>query len=268
MLSEDEKLIFSDGERTIFNDGEKTIFNEVQRKMFGALDRTVFGEVERTVFGEVNKTVFTETKKPVFTETITPVFTEHITPVFTETAIADPSKVKVLLTIVGESASIDGIFKVSNSLEIDCEVKGVLEVDGKLKIQKNGRVNADVTTVDAEIIGKYEGNMVASGTVIINETGVLSGNVRTDSLIINKGGVFSGTVVRINELSDDKSIIMLKKVFALEEAKKKSQVVSVLVNPLLKNAVSGNNGGKNNGGNNNGGKNNGGKSSANVLLYQ
>jgi cytoskeletal protein CcmA (bactofilin family) len=114
------------------------------------------------------------------------------------------TKERVLLTIVGESATIEGKFKVSHSLEIDCEVRGTLEIDGKLTIQKNGYVNADVNTVDAEIIGKYDGNMAASGAVIINDTGVLSGSVKTDSLIINRGGIFSGSVVRIDESAKSK----------------------------------------------------------------
>ncbi len=106
---------------------------------------------------------------------------------------------RTLLTIVGDYASIDGKFKISQAIEVDCELKGKLTVDGKITIQKNGNVNADIKTREAEIIGKYEGNMEASGYVEIMETGVVVGNIKTDSLIINKGGIFSGTVTRITE---------------------------------------------------------------------
>jgi len=97
-----------------------------------------------------------------------------------------PEESRVLLTIVGDSAVLDGKFKISQSIDIDCEVKGKLNVDGKLTIQKNGLVSADVKTIDAEIIGMYEGNMEASGAVEIKETGIANGNMKTDSLIINK----------------------------------------------------------------------------------
>jgi cytoskeletal protein CcmA (bactofilin family) len=106
---------------------------------------------------------------------------------------------RTLLTIIGESAVIEGKFKVSRALEIDCEVKGQLDVDGQLIIQRNGYVNADVRTIDAEVIGKYEGNMEATGNVEIKETGIVNGNIKTDSLIINKGGMFAGNVIRITE---------------------------------------------------------------------
>lgn len=110
---------------------------------------------------------------------------------------------RTLLTIAGDSANIEGKFTISQSIEIDCEVSGELEIDGEIIIQKNGFVNADVKTTNATIIGKYEGNMEATGNVEIKETGTVNGNVKTDSLIINKGGIFSGNVTRINENSED-----------------------------------------------------------------
>ena len=108
-------------------------------------------------------------------------------------------KKRTLLTITGDSAVLDGKFKISQSIEIDCELKGKLTVDGKLTIQGNGFVSADVKTTEVEIIGKYEGNMEATGNVEIKETGIVVGNIKTDSLIINKGGIFSGNVTRISE---------------------------------------------------------------------
>ncbi|MCL5071783.1 MAG: polymer-forming cytoskeletal protein [Actinobacteria bacterium] len=106
---------------------------------------------------------------------------------------------RTLLTITGDSAVIEGKFKISKSIEIDCEVKGQLDVDGLVIIQRNGFVNADVKVTDAEVIGHYEGNMEASGNVEIKETGIVSGSIKTDSLIINKGGIFSGNVTRISD---------------------------------------------------------------------
>jgi cytoskeletal protein CcmA (bactofilin family) len=115
---------------------------------------------------------------------------------------------RTLLTITGESAVVEGKFIISKSIEIDCEVKGQLDVDGQVIIQRDGFVNADIKTINAEIIGRYEGNMEASGTVEIKETGIVSGNIKTDSLIINKDGIFSGNVSR----SSDSGGVSKKKV--------------------------------------------------------
>jgi cytoskeletal protein CcmA (bactofilin family) len=85
-----------------------------------------------------------------------------------------------LLTIIGEHAKIEGKFDIADSIQIECEVGGDLQVGGKLVIGEKGSVNANVQTVDAIIMGQYEGNMVASGNVEITSTGRVSGNIHTD----------------------------------------------------------------------------------------
>jgi cytoskeletal protein CcmA (bactofilin family) len=104
-----------------------------------------------------------------------------------------------LLTIIGDTAKIEGKFDIADSIQIECEVGGELNVGGKLVIGEKGKVNANVQTVDAIIMGHYEGNMVASGNVEITATGRVSGNIHTDSLVISKGGFFNGNVTKIED---------------------------------------------------------------------
>ena len=103
-----------------------------------------------------------------------------------------------LMTVVGDHARLEGKFEIADSIEIECEVSGELHVGGKLVICEKGTVNADVQTVDAVIMGHYEGTMVATGNVEITETGRVSGNIQTDSLVIAKGGFFDGNVTKMN----------------------------------------------------------------------
>ena len=104
-----------------------------------------------------------------------------------------------LLTVVGDTAKMEGKFQIADSIQIECEVGGELRVGGKLVIGEKGIVNADVETVDAIILGRYDGNMTATGNVEIAATGRVSGNIKTDSLVISKGGCFSGNVAKIND---------------------------------------------------------------------
>jgi cytoskeletal protein CcmA (bactofilin family) len=104
-----------------------------------------------------------------------------------------------LLTVVGETAKMEGKFEIADSIQIECEIGGELRVGGKLVIGERGVVNANVETVDAFIMGHYDGNMTATGNVEIAATGRVSGNIKTDSLVISKGGFFNGNVSKINE---------------------------------------------------------------------
>jgi cytoskeletal protein CcmA (bactofilin family) len=104
-----------------------------------------------------------------------------------------------LLSVLGASAKLEGKFDISDSIQIECEVGGEMTVGGKLVIGQSGVVHADVRTVDAVIMGRYEGHLVATGDVEITATGQVTGNIETDSLVIAKGGFFNGNVVRIRD---------------------------------------------------------------------
>jgi cytoskeletal protein CcmA (bactofilin family) len=109
------------------------------------------------------------------------------------------NKPPALLTIGGERAKVQGKFEIAESIQIECEIGGELSVAGRLVIGEKGVVTADVKTVDAVIMGHYEGNMVATGNVEIAKTGHVSGNIHTDSLVISKGGFFNGNVTKIQQ---------------------------------------------------------------------
>ena len=104
-----------------------------------------------------------------------------------------------LLAVVGEHAKLEGKFEIADSIQIECEVGGELTVGGKLVIGEKGIVHANVHTVDATVMGQYEGNLVASGSVEIAPTGRVTGNIQTDSLVISKGGFFNGNVTKMQE---------------------------------------------------------------------
>jgi cytoskeletal protein CcmA (bactofilin family) len=115
-----------------------------------------------------------------------------------------------LLTVVGEHAKMEGKFEITDSIQIECEIGGELQVGGKLVIGEKGVVNANVNTVDAIIMGHYDGNMVATGNVEITATGRVSGNIQTDSLVISKGGFFNGNVTKINEQGGGRPVYLIE----------------------------------------------------------
>ena len=119
--------------------------------------------------------------------------------IFDGTKAAITSGATQLLSVLGASAKLEGKFDISDSIQIECEVGGEMTVGGKLVIGQSGVVHADIRTVDAVIMGRYEGNLVATGDVEITATGKVTGNVETDSLVIAKGGFFNGNVVKIRE---------------------------------------------------------------------
>ena len=122
---------------------------------------------------------------------------------------SEHGKPVALLTIVGERARMEGKFDIADSVQVECEIGGELNVGGKLVIGEKGVVHANVQTVDAIIMGHYQGTMVATGNVEITESGRVSGNITTDSLVISKGGFFNGNVTKMNEQAHDERPVYL-----------------------------------------------------------
>src|SRR2546422_8433859 len=87
-----------------------------------------------------------------------------------------------LLTVVGDHARMEGKFEIADSIQIECEVGGELNVGVKLVIGGKGAVKANVKKGDAIIMGRYEGNMVGTRDAEMTETGRGKRNIQTHTL--------------------------------------------------------------------------------------
>ena len=92
--------------------------------------------------------------------------------------------------------------KMKGSVE-DC---GVLQVDGHfeasaqsndLKVSESGIFVGDADVHNAEIIGRFEGNITVKDKLVIRTTGVVTGTVRYGSISIESGGRISGDIQAI-----------------------------------------------------------------------
>jgi cytoskeletal protein CcmA (bactofilin family) len=104
-----------------------------------------------------------------------------------------------LLVVRGSSALLEGSFDIEDSIEVECELRGELTCGGTLVIGQQGRVSADVTTVNAVILGEYTGKMTASGSIEIAATGRANGTLSSHELVIAKGGLFTGSVAHMDD---------------------------------------------------------------------
>ena len=120
-----------------------------------------------------------------------------------------PARGAPVLTVFGGAAKLDGRLDIADSLQVDCEVAGELNVGGKLVIGAKGVVNANVQTVDILIMGRYDGNLVATGNVEVTKTGRVTGRIETDSLMIAKGGFFNGSVIKLQAGEDRQGLAPL-----------------------------------------------------------
>jgi cytoskeletal protein CcmA (bactofilin family) len=103
-------------------------------------------------------------------------------------AASDESTISKGLLIKGE---ITG----SESLFIDGKVEGGINLPGnRVTVGCNGRVTATVNVHEIVILGRVEGNVVATDRVDIRAEGSLSGDICVARIHIEDGAYFKGSI--------------------------------------------------------------------------
>ena len=98
------------------------------------------------------------------------------------------------ISIISEGVKINGEIHFPGSAKVDGIVVGDIISENTLTIGKEGSVESNIKTKNAVILGKFEGEMSASGLVEVASTGKFIGKLTQDSamLKIEKGGLFKG----------------------------------------------------------------------------
>jgi cytoskeletal protein CcmA (bactofilin family) len=97
-----------------------------------------------------------------------------------------------ITTTLGRETSFNGILKFRESLKIDGKFEGEIVSPGYLVIENGAVVTANIKVGSIVIGGVVRGNIEASEKLEMLNTGQVFGNIRTAKLKIADGVVFEG----------------------------------------------------------------------------
>lgn len=97
-----------------------------------------------------------------------------------------------ITTTLGKETSFHGILKFRESLKIDGKFEGEIVSPGYLVIENGAVVTANIKVGSIVIGGVVRGNIEASEKLEMLNTGQVFGNIRTAKLKIADGVVFEG----------------------------------------------------------------------------
>lgn len=97
-------------------------------------------------------------------------------------------------TIVGQTMLIKGNLEGNEDLTVQGRIEGSLSLTKTLIIEPNGVVKADVSVANAVVSGVMVGNLTASDSLEITETGRMVGDIRAPRVIIVEGASVRGKV--------------------------------------------------------------------------
>jgi cytoskeletal protein CcmA (bactofilin family) len=95
---------------------------------------------------------------------------------------------------------IRGSIHSAEDLFIDGRMDGTLVLkEHRLTIGGNGMVKAEVRAAEVEILGTFNGNSRATGSVILRAGAKVAGDIRAGDIVIHDGAQFKGSVELVRE---------------------------------------------------------------------
>ena len=101
--------------------------------------------------------------------------------------------------MIGRGMVIKGDITSRESLRIDGEVDGTLDVvDCQLTVGREGRVGANASAREIELLGTVRGNLEATSKITIRKGARLIGDLRAPGILIEEGAYVKGKIEIIN----------------------------------------------------------------------
>lgn len=108
-------------------------------------------------------------------------------------------------TIIGEGYTIKGELTGSSVIRIDGKVIGNVNVEAGIVLGETGVIEGDLLSNSAIIFGTVKGN-VKAGQLEIKKSGRIHGDIETDTLEIELGAQFNGKLAMNKKVKLDKEI--------------------------------------------------------------
>ena len=108
--------------------------------------------------------------------------------------------------IIGKNTSIVGDVISEGDFRIDGKVEGAIKTAGRVVIGKSGSVSGKVECNNADIEGKFSGELVVNNLLTLKATATISGDVVISKLSVEPGAEFNATCAMkgsVKELKND-----------------------------------------------------------------
>ena len=88
---------------------------------------------------------------------------------------------------------ISGDIETDSNLRIDGEVIGNVVSRGKIVLGEQGKIEGDVSCVEADIEGTIAGKLEVEDSLVLREKAHIKGDIVTSRLQIEQGAIFVGS---------------------------------------------------------------------------
>ena len=97
-------------------------------------------------------------------------------------------------TLIGETMKIKGEITSRETLQLNGELEGQVQLDNRLTIGPKGKASANIKAKEVDIAGSVQGNIDASDRIVLRKGANLVGDVKTAGIMIEDGAYFKGGI--------------------------------------------------------------------------
>ncbi|NLW59761.1 MAG: polymer-forming cytoskeletal protein [Firmicutes bacterium] len=107
-------------------------------------------------------------------------------------------------TLIGKDSTFTGNIESTGTIRIDGKFEGEIVTKGDLVIGESGAVQGKIKAENIIIAGKVQGEVEAAGKLELVPTGNLQGEAKMALLVVEEGAVFQGNCQQYSKDSKEK----------------------------------------------------------------
>ncbi len=94
---------------------------------------------------------------------------------------------------IENNTRIKGDITSEADFRIDGQLEGNIKTSGKVVIGKDGKIHGKVECVNADVEGKFSGELLVANLLMLKASAVIEGDVTVSKLAVEPGATFNAT---------------------------------------------------------------------------
>ncbi|WP_291786149.1 polymer-forming cytoskeletal protein [Cecembia sp.] len=94
--------------------------------------------------------------------------------------------------VISKETQIKGDIVAQGNIRIEGAVEGAVKSKSKIVIGESALIKGNLSSAEAEISGKVDGQVICSDVLYLKKTALVLGDIVTNKLVVENGATFNG----------------------------------------------------------------------------
>lgn len=124
--------------------------------------------------------------------------------------------------VISKETQIKGDIVAQGNIRIEGAVEGAVKSKSKIVIGESALIKGNLSSAEAEISGKVDGQVICSDVLYLKKTALVLGDIVTNKLVVENGATFNGRCQmgseQVGKVDKPQKVDESKKEFAPKQA--------------------------------------------------